>query len=58
MIVNGGLYFRTPIINSPNHELHQDRKPSGLIGHGVGIIGFAMMVLILLNAITKRSKSI
>ena len=40
----GYEYYTTPLEERFFNELHNDLKPSGLIGHGVGIIGSLMMM--------------
>jgi hypothetical protein len=34
--------------------LHEDLKPGGIVGHGTGVIGSLMMLLLLLYSIRKR----
>ncbi len=42
----GGLrYYRLPVVERPYSELHDLYKPSGLMGHGMGIVGSLMMIL-------------
>ncbi len=48
-------YYLTPYLERPHHNAHQTIKPGGLIGHGLGVIGSLMMILMLLYSIRKRS---
>ncbi len=42
----GGLaYYRLPLTERPFSELHDLYKPSGLMGHGMGILGSLMMIV-------------
>lgn len=38
-------YYATPLQERPFSDLHEQFKPSGLIGQGMGIIGTAMMLV-------------
>lgn len=51
---SGAPYYRLPVIERPHHPLHELWKPSGLLGHGIGILGTAMMVLMLAYIPRKR----
>lgn len=44
-LVAGFRYYVTPLQERPFSELHEQFKPSGLIGQGLGIIGTAMMLV-------------
>jgi len=56
---NGYSYYHTPLEErffSPNHYL---LKPSGILGHGFGIIGSFLMIMgVLIYMIRKRVKSL
>jgi hypothetical protein len=54
LILAGGAYFGTDIANRPHHALHNDWKPSGVIGHGLGIVGSLLMLILLLYSVRKR----
>ena len=40
----------------PRHPEYRFLKPGGLFGHGVGIVGSAMMILLLFYSLRKRTK--
>jgi hypothetical protein len=44
-LVWGFQYYATPLQERPFSDLHEQFKPSGLIGQGMGIIGTAMMLI-------------
>lgn len=41
----GADYYRMPLVERPFATSHEVLKPSGLIGHGYGIVGTAMMLV-------------
>jgi len=44
--LSGGLqYYLTPIMERPYSTLYEAYKPSGLVGHGLGILGSLMMIV-------------
>ncbi len=45
LLVNGNDYYKLNIENRYFHGQHNTLKPSGFIGHGLGIIGSLFMVL-------------
>lgn len=47
-------YYRLPQIERPHHALHTELKPGGFVGHGVGVTGSLMMMLLLAYSIRKR----
>lgn len=47
-------YYFTPKLERPHHSDHTDLKPSGLIGHGLGIVGSSFMLLLFLYSARKR----
>lgn len=49
----GGSYYTTPMIDRPHLALHEFWKSSGLIGHGFGIIGSLMVILLLTYVLRK-----
>ncbi len=49
-------FYRTPYQERPFHSAYSLLKSGGEIGHGFGIIGSAMMVLMLLYSLRKRWK--
>jgi hypothetical protein len=52
----GWDYFFSAHSERPHHELHEAWKPSGFIGHGVGIVGSALVLIMLLYSARKRWK--
>ncbi|MFQ5511162.1 MAG: hypothetical protein ACE5EO_04870 [Candidatus Krumholzibacteriia bacterium] len=54
MFLIGAPYYSTPITERPHASLHQLLKPSGSWGHGVGIIGSAMVLALFLYSARKR----
>jgi len=53
---DGFDYYKTPLLERAHHLDHQNIKPGGLRGHGLGVIGTFMMLLLLLYSLRKRSK--
>jgi hypothetical protein len=54
LIITGGSYWAQGLTQRPYHPLHATLKPGGYIGHGVGILGTIMMLLLLLYSLRKR----
>ncbi len=52
----GWDYYTLPFIERPHHEMHQQLKPGGPIGHGLGIAGSMMILLLFLYSARKRTK--
>ena len=50
----GYRYYVMPIIQRPHSPQHEYLKPGGLWGHGVGILGSSMMLLLFLYSARKR----
>ncbi|KAA3613167.1 MAG: hypothetical protein D8M58_12730 [Calditrichaeota bacterium] len=48
-------YYILPLELRPRHAEYRFLKPGGLFGHGVGIIGSAMMILLLFYSLRKRT---
>lgn len=44
LTINGYDYYTTPLVDRPLHPDHEMLKPTGFIGHGLGIIGSLMMI--------------
>ena len=51
-----GDYYLTDPINRPHHLDHKFWKPGGTMGHGLGILGGSMMVIMFIYSIRKRVK--
>ncbi|MEJ2594035.1 MAG: hypothetical protein P8100_02645 [bacterium] len=57
LILYGKTYYRTPLEERFYHEDHTELKPSGIIGHGLGIAGsFFMLVGVGSYMVRKRMK--
>lgn len=52
----GMPYYTTPLADRPHMAMHQYLKPGGLWGHGLGIIGSSMILLLFLYSLRKRNK--
>ena len=52
--VTGLPYYLLPLSQRPHSAMHAQLKPAGLWGHGLGIIGTAMILLLLLYSVRKR----
>lgn len=52
----GWSYYATDPINRSFHPYYNLLKPSGAVGHSVGMVGTAMMLMIFLYSARKRSK--
>ncbi len=59
LAVNGYDYYTTPLIDRPDHADHSMLKPTGFIGHGLGILGSLMMITgVSVYMIRKRVKKL
>ncbi|HER33893.1 MAG TPA: hypothetical protein ENO19_00295 [Halothiobacillaceae bacterium] len=54
IFVTGLPYYQLPLTERPHAELHTAFKPGGTWGHGVGIVGSTMVLLLLLYSARKR----
>ena len=52
----GFSYYSTGIEERPFHEDHTNLKPSGPIGHGLGIIGTLMILIGVFSYIGRKKK--
>ena len=51
----GHQYYRLPLQERPYSELHDLYKPSGLLGHGMGVVGSLMMIVgVCIYSLRKR----
>jgi len=50
------VYYLAPLIDRPRMDLHTDWKPGGYFGHGLGIIGSAMLLILFIYSLRKRVK--
>ena len=44
MILSGWTYYHTPLHERFYHDSHDSLKPSGILGHGLGIIGTLLII--------------
>jgi hypothetical protein len=56
LAVDGFSYYYTSIENRFFHPNHSSLKPSGIIGHGLGIIGTFMMILGVATYMIRKRK--
>ena len=54
-IYDGLNYYITPFMERPHHPDHQNIKPGGIRGHGLGILGTVMMLLLLVYSLRKKN---
>lgn len=54
VLVTGLPYYTLPLIERPHSAMHEQLKPGGVWGHGLGIVGSAMILLLLLYSLRKR----
>ncbi|MFO7609590.1 MAG: hypothetical protein R6X35_10415 [Candidatus Krumholzibacteriia bacterium] len=52
----GRDFYLTPLTERPHHADFRDFRPAGRIGHGLGVVGSSMVVLLLLYSLRKRWK--
>ncbi len=53
---NGWDYFTTGMADRPHHPDFREFRAAGRVGHGVGILGRFMIVLLLLYSLRKRMR--
>ena len=56
LLVYGGNYYLKPLVERPHLPLHDALRPGGFWGHGLGIIGTVLMLLMLLYLPRKYFK--
>jgi hypothetical protein len=54
MTVVGMPYYSLPVEERPHTDMHTMLKPGGSWGHGFGIVGSAMVILLFLYSVRKR----
>jgi len=54
LAATGAGYYGLEVELRPDHSLHESYKPSGFIGHGLGIVGSLLIVMLLLYSARKR----
>ncbi len=52
----GRFYYASPFVERAHHPLHPLLRPSGTVGHVLGVVGTVMMLLIFVYSFRKRSK--
>lgn len=55
-LADGRDYYTTALSDRPHHALHDAMKPSGFRSHGLGVVGSAMLILLLLYSLRKRAR--
>jgi len=55
-LATGLDYYLLPLDARPHHPWYPVLKPGGLRSHGLGVIGSAMMLLLLLYSLRKRTR--
>ena len=53
-LYDGFSYYHTPLLERAHHPDHQLIKPGGLRGHGLGVLGTLMMILLLTYSLRKK----
>lgn len=56
LIVTVGDYYSASRLDRPHSPLHLFWKPGGLYGHGLGVVGSALMIMLLLYTLRKNAK--
>lgn len=54
-LLHGWSYYATPLEERPFHPLYESLKPTGLVGHGYGIIG-SLMILVGVALYSSRKR--
>lgn len=54
-LIAGFSFYKTPYQLRPRLETYRTLRPAGDFGHGVGIVGSAMMLFMLLYSLRKRT---
>ncbi|MBS4028915.1 MAG: hypothetical protein KGZ58_09775 [Ignavibacteriales bacterium] len=57
LCIYGYEYYASPLTERPFHSRHSSLKPSGLLGHGLGILGSLMMMFgVAIYMVRKRMR--
>ena len=54
LLAAGADFYRTPLLERAHHDGYWQLKAGGTIGHTLGVVGSAMMVLMLVYSLRKR----
>ncbi len=54
IFVNGFSYYKLSLVERPFNEKHEILKPSGKLGHGLGIIGTTLIILGVLTYSSRK----
>ncbi|HEY3296103.1 MAG TPA: hypothetical protein VGL38_11760 [bacterium] len=57
ILFEGGGYYTLSSLERPHSALHMAWKPGGSIGHGLGIVGSGLMLILLLYSARKRLRA-
>jgi hypothetical protein len=57
VLITGLPYYTMPLSERPHSAMHNQLKPAGIWGHGLGIVGTAMILLLLLYSVRKRARA-
>jgi hypothetical protein len=55
-LIDGFSYYKVSISERPHHADYRNLRPAGNRGHGFGVVGSGMMLLLFLYSIRKRTK--
>ena len=55
-LLDGMNFYQTAFQERPHHELYRNLRPAGFRGHGFGIVGTSMMLLMMLYSVRKRTR--
>jgi hypothetical protein len=56
LLYDGASFYLTPLKDRPHSEEYRALRPAGIEGHGYGVIGSAMMILMMSYSLRKRVK--
>jgi len=55
-LIDGYAYYTAPLAERPHLEGYRLLRPGGMRGHGYGVVGSALVLLLLLYSVRKRSR--
>jgi hypothetical protein len=55
-LLTGWDFYRTALEERPHHPDFRAFRPAGQVGHGLGLLGSAMILLLLLYSLRKRAR--